>query len=165
MTNHEIPVNFESVEISAIGKLGKTFKLSFGSSFAGVGIVQAVLKSTKGSSGGYKSVYADKEGENRVYMNSDKNPFQRRSAKLLSRMRNCIKEFHPELQVQYDVTSGVLTTSGDSPQQLMKISIRKYNDPPGILKNANMSSWMKYNEIISMFKEQLSIPPAAVWCH
>ena len=100
-----------------------------------------------------------------MYLNSDKNPFQRRSTKLLAKMRNCIKEFHPELQVQYDVTSGVLTTTGDSPQQLMKISIRNYNDPPGILKNANMSSWMKYNEVISMFKEQLSIPPAAVWCH
>ena len=112
----------------------------------------------------YKQIYADREDENRVYLNSDKNPFQRRSTKLLAKMRNCIKEFHPELQVQYDVTSGVITMTGDAPQQLMKLSIRNYNDPPTILRNANLS-WMKYPEIIGMFKEQLSIPPAAVWCY
>ena len=40
--NHDIPMNSENVEITTIGRQGKTFKLSFGSSFAGVGIAQAV---------------------------------------------------------------------------------------------------------------------------
>ena len=158
---NNIRVDGKLLELDPVGKLGTTFKLNFNLGFASVGVVQQVLKSIRGSSG-YKQIFYDKECTNSAYFNADKNAFQRRSNKLLNKLRLAFNQYHANVPLRYDVLTGTLSSAGDTPQQLLRISFTSYNDPPIISNNSNLS-WPLYDSIIGTFKSQLNIPAPAAW--
>ena len=121
-----------------------------------------LLASVKTPASKYKEICLDDEMQCRVYVSDDKSPYQRRAIGLLGLMKAMILQQHSHLQVAYDITRGILFTTGDSPQELVRITFASYNDVPVLHKNTALSN-INYDKIFQAFKDTLNIPKPAVW--